>query len=171
MSCSKDWYLPYLVSTPCFSNEDGDRLFLSFGSPESSDKGIGRDWPFGMNLFQVIAPPMWKCKHGIQGSQALSLQHWTLCFLPYFFCSACFPPPVEMKLQSYKQMIPLLDAAHLVPWSIQNRNTPPTSDVLLNKHLLCHQHIYWNSNDFCKSDFSVSIPDFGVLDVAALAYF
>lgn len=114
VSFSKDWYLHCLVSTSCFCKEDWDRLFLSFGFPRR--QGIGSDWPLGMNLFQVICSSQVKMQawdSGLPGTFTATLDF--VFFLLYFFCSACFPPPVELNLESYKQIIPLPDTLHLVP--------------------------------------------------------
>lgn len=78
-------------------------------------QGIGSDWPLGKNLFQVICSSQVKMQAWdpeLPGTLTATLDF--VFFLLCFFRSACFPPPVELNVESYNQSTPLLDAVHLV---------------------------------------------------------
>jgi len=76
------------------------------------------------------------------------------------------------------QMIPMLDTAHLVPrvsWRPDQKekktkkHSPGMCSLIIISSVI---HTYTKVlHYFCIGNWSVSVPDFGVLDLAAFAYF
>lgn len=111
-------------------------------------QGTGSDWSLGKNPFQVICPPETKLQRWdavLPGTLFATL--YFVFLLPSFFYSTYFPCLLSLRLESYVQMILILDTVHLCvlsdlkTWSKRKDKKPLTWGVLIYYHLLCHAHI------------------------------
>lgn len=80
-------------------------------------QGRGSNGLLGKNLFQVICPPQMKMQRWDAVLPGTLIATLYFVFLhPSFFYSAVFHLLLSLKLESYMQMITMLDTVHLVPW-------------------------------------------------------